>query len=117
VKPRRQTDEEYARSLGFSRSTLQRITYIRRVAEAPPGAVPAYIQRAAAEMLDLLKERTPREFNVREHYEMLRSSVQAHTKRHWRCAQCGTEMTDGTHRPHARYCSNACRQKAYRERT
>jgi hypothetical protein len=117
VKTRRQTDEEYARSLGFSRSTLQRLQYIRHVAEAPEGAVPDVARRTAQQALDEITAGHGRAVSLRDYYEIVRYAVTSTTVRQWQCAQCGTEMTDENYRPDARYCSPKCRQKAYRQRT
>jgi hypothetical protein len=85
--------------------------YIFRVANAPPGAVPDRARSAARAMLD-----DPAGGSIRDRYEALRMFVEARTVRAWECAQCGNGMTDRTYRPDARYCSGACRQKAYRTR-
>ena len=109
------TAEERARAHGVSRSTAHRLEYILRVAEAPDGAVPDVARRAARDVLTILASGSGR-VSVRDHYESLRMFIERHVTRGWNCAQCGDQMTDRDHRPDARYCSSACRQKAYRAR-
>ena len=103
-------EHKAAKAVGTSRTSMVRARYIRKMAECE--SCPDEIRKLAQEQIALLDAR---ETELTPAYERVRSAVRReqlgwiHT-----CEVCDTEFS--AVRPDAVFCSNACRQMAYRRR-
>jgi hypothetical protein len=106
-----QAEEQAAKVVGVSRTSMKRIKFIRDAADD---------EDLPAEVRDLAKAECAKlSAGVAKVMPSYRA-VKAAWRRHglvWvgNCASCGTRIEG--RRPDARYCSNACRQRAYRHRS
>lgn len=103
-------EEMFAKQTGYSRTTLNRVKFIRWVAENDD--LPPNIQEYAKQHINALdKKRAP----VMPIYEAIKELFRwEELQWEFECPACGT--TFARERRGAVYCSNACRQRAYRER-
>ncbi len=101
-------EERRAKQVGYSRSTLRRLTFIREAAEN---------EDLPAQVRDVAKAHYARAFEhgfrVMPAYEAVMAAWREHGVV-WvgTCPVCGTTFEG--RRPDARYCSSACRQRAHR---
>jgi hypothetical protein len=107
---KREVEEMLAKQTGYSLTTLKRVKFIREAAEnkALRPAIRKFAKQAC-ERLDADKN-----VRVMPLYEALKAKM-ADVGWVAYCEVCDKEFNPL--RPDAFYCSNACRQKAYRERS
>jgi hypothetical protein len=116
-KSAHEVDELAARMAGGTRTTMQRYRYVSNLAENE--SMPSDIREEAARWCELINEAfegTPHRVSIWAAYRRMRQVVADRMEFSRVCAGCGEEFTlsESSRR---RHCSDACRQRAYRERS
>jgi hypothetical protein len=106
-----QLEEHLAKQVGYSRSTMRRVHFVRETAEDE--SLPAEVRELAERTFARLQAGT---IGAMPAYRLVKLYLREYDLDCWAptCRSCGAEF--GAVRPDARYCSGACRQRAYRQR-